>query len=158
MSQYYITKKDSDTGIKLQSIAEKRELCHKEQVALADKYGFKSWRASNWSAFGGMSSCANFISTPDPKIWGKGSTVGEYFPKKNSTAGKKAYEEIKALLVVEYEELNKCVGFNCDDFWCVGFAEGSGEYFGFEKEESWKFKIPDDCQEVTITRYRELFN
>lgn len=157
MTQYYITKKDSETGKKFQVISEKRGLCYKEQAALASKYGFAQWRSSIWEAFGGMYSCTGFRETPDPKIWGKGATVGEYFPKKSSKAGLKIYNEIKSLPVVDYEELNKCVGFNCDDFFCIGFAECSEEYFGFTKQKFWKFKIPDDCEEVTVTRYEELF-
>lgn len=154
---YFITKKTSETGKKFQKISEQRKVAFNAQKELANKYGFNTWRSAYWVVFGGMSSCFNFKETPNPKIWGKGSQNGEYYPKKNSKEGKAIWQEIQDLPNVGIDELNMCIGFDGAPFKTIGYAENNKEYFGFIVDEKWKVKIPKDCEEVTTSKYNGLF-
>ncbi len=154
---YFITPKKSKTGQKFQKIYDKRDICFDAQEAFSNKYKFKTWRHAYNVAFGGMCSCADFEETPNPKIWGKGAVDGEYFPKKNSNEGKAILNEIRDLPTVSQDELNMCIGFDGAPFKTIGFCWFSDEYFGFSVGEKWHVKIPDDCEEVTTTKYRETF-
>lgn len=156
-SMYFITKKDTETGVKFQAIMDRKKECFDAQVAFADKYGFEGWRKGAWNAFGGIASCVGFKDKPNPKIWGKGLAPGEYFPKQSSREGFAIFEEIRKLPVISNDELNSCIGFNAKLFGSIGFAGNNDEYFGFEVDIEWNVKVPDDCEEVTISRYRKLF-
>ena len=84
MTMYFITKKDSETGKKFQKIAEKLEVCFENQKALAEKYGFTSWRGEYWVAAGGISSVIfPKGTTVDTKVW-KEVRNGEYMPRLNN--------------------------------------------------------------------------
>lgn len=48
MNMYFITPKNSETGKKFQKIANKLDVCFENQKALAEKYGFTSWRGEHW--------------------------------------------------------------------------------------------------------------
>ena len=152
----YITKKDSETGKKFQEITEKRSECFDAQKEIAEKYGFSSWRGGWWTVYGSISSFCNPINTPDSKIWGKGVEKGEFMPKKSSKVGLAIREEIKAMPHISYEDLNLCVGWEAD-FKHIGYDPTHDEYFGILVDEKWKIKMPSDCEEVTTTRYNEMF-
>ena len=48
MTMYFITKKESETGKKFQKIKDKFKVCLEDQEALAEKYGFTSFRRVRW--------------------------------------------------------------------------------------------------------------
>lgn len=152
----FITKKNSETGKKFQKISEARKIAFNAQKAFAKKYGFKGFRPAYWVAFGGMSSCADFKENPNPFVW-KRFLSGEYYPKKSTKEGKSIWQEVQDLPRVEIHDLNMCIGFDGAPFKTIGFAENNEDYFGFIVNEGWKVKIPSDCEEVTTTKYKELF-
>lgn len=153
---YYITKKESKTGLKFQELIAERDKCTEAAVILSKKYGFEEWRQGYWKAFGGISSCI-FKEQPDKKIWGKGAAPGEYMPKRNSKIGKQINQEFDELPTVSLFQLNKCIGWESSGFQSIGFSFGNDEYFGFSVSEKRNLTVPEDCEEVTTSRYRELF-
>ena len=112
MNMYFITPKNGETGKKFQKIMDKLDVCRKDQKALADKYGFTSWRRASWEVAGGISSvtfhkCANV----DAKLWKlvKGKT--EYKPRLNTKEGKALQAEFNQATVITKGELNACIGW-----------------------------------------------
>lgn len=154
---FFITKKESETGKKFAEILKKKEVAEKEQIELSEKYGFKTYRAAYFSVWGGFSSCLDFKEAPDKKLWGKGAKPNEYFPKKNSKVGKAIVQEFEDMTYVTTRELNSCIGYTEMTFNKIGFAFGNDEYFGFITSKEWGVKIPNDCEEVTETKYDKLF-
>jgi len=149
------TLKTSETGIKFQKVVEKKELAFEEAKKLSDEIGFEQWRPDRWVAFGGV----EFVYfkdkvNPDQKIWK--DTGHGLQPKGNTKAGKEIQEKFKNLTVVDKDDLNQCIGFNGAPFKCIGFSYQNPDYFLFSIDESWKCQIPDDCQEITVSEYREL--
>lgn len=153
---FYITKKSSETGKKFAQVIEKKAKAFEDQKTLSEKYGFKQWRGGYRCVFGGMSSCLEFKETPDKKIWGKGAQKGEYYPKKNSKVAKVVWQEFQDVTKVTSDELNACVGLK-NQLNTIGFASAHIVFFGFETSKKWCLKVPADCEEVTETKYDELF-
>lgn len=153
---YFKTKKTSETGSNFTAMCEKKDESFKAAKALAKEVGMQSWRGGYWMAFGGMSSCI-FKEKPDSKIWGKSQVEGEYYPKRNSKAGKAMYKRIEDLPTVSKGDLNACIGFKEPYFKTIGFSSSNDSYFGFEVGDDWNVKIPNDCVEITKTEYDKLF-
>jgi len=85
---YFITKKDSKTGLKFKEVVEKLDLAFGAQDEMAKKYKIKSWRALGFHVAGDFSSIEFKKSVEvDSKLW-KETLMGEYMPKLNSKAGK----------------------------------------------------------------------
>lgn len=152
---YYITKRDSETGKKFQEVEKNSELAFEAQKKMAEKYGFDSWRRSFHVVFGGISSCI-FKEAPDPKIWKK-VNGNEFFPKYSSKVGALIAQEFSELPKVHVDTLNKCIGWEGQNFSHIGFSSSNKEYFGFTTNEKWDIAIPEDCEEITYKRYKELF-
>ena len=158
-TMYFITKKDSETGKKFQKIIDKLDVCHKDQKALADKYGFTSWRRSYWEVAGGISSVTFHKSaTIDPKLWKLVKGKNEYSPRLNTKEGKALQAEFKQATVITKGELNACIGWGEDFIHSIGLDWNNDEYFCFYIEEDWTdVPIPADCKEITISKYKKLF-
>ena len=154
---FYITKKESETGKKFTELLKKKEIAIQAQKEVSEKYGFETYRGAYWQVWGGFSSCLDFKETPDKKLWGKGAEKGEYFPKKNSKAGKAIWNEINDMPCVSRFDLNECVGFDSAPFKKIGFAFNNDTYYGFTDSKDWNLKVPKDCEEVTESKYDELF-
>ena len=159
-TMYFITKKDSETGKKFQKIIDKLDVCHKDQKALADKYGFTSWRRASWEVAGGISSVTFHKSaTIDPKLWKLVKGKNEYKPRLNTKEGKALQAEFKQATVITKGELNACIGLGEDFIHSIGLDWNNDEYFCFYIEEDWTdVPIPTDCKEVTISKYKKLFS
>ena len=155
---YFITKKESETGKKFQKIAEKLEVCFENQKALAEKYGFTSWRGEYWVAAGGISSVIfPQGTTVDTKVW-KEVRNGEYMPRLNIKQGKSIQADFDQAVTISKKELNACIGWGGDFINCIGLDWNNDEYFCFFIEEDWTdVPIPADCTEITTSKYRELF-
>lgn len=155
---YFITKKESETGKKFQKIAEKLEVCFENQKALAEKYGFTSWRGEYWVAAGGISSVIfPKGTTVDTKVW-KEVRNGEYMPRLNIKQGKSIQADFDQAVTINKKELNACIGWKEGFSEHIGFSKANNEYFGFIIEEDWTdVPIPADCTEITTSKYRELF-
>jgi hypothetical protein len=154
---YYITEKSSVTGRKFQALRRKLNAALQAQKVFARKYGFHEWRGATWCCGGGLSSCGKFDTVPDPKIWGKGTEQGEYYPKASSLAGKAILEEMKQLPRVKFTDVNACIGFDGGIGDQIGFNATNKRFIGIILREEWVIKMPEDCTEVTRTRYLELF-
>jgi hypothetical protein len=154
---YYVTKKESETGKKFTELLKKKEIAIAAQKELSTKYGFETYRGAYWQAWGGFSSCLDFKETPDKKIWGKGAEYKEFYPKKNSKVAKAVWQEFQDMPCVSTDELNACIGMERKSFKTIGFAFGSDEYYGFITSKKWGVIVPKDCEEVTETKYDEVF-
>lgn len=156
---YYITKIDSETGKKFQALKEKRQVIFDKQKVLSKKYGFSQWIEAPFLIAGSIE-CVFFEEETkiDPKIWKLYNTYdGEnfYAPKLNSKVGKEIKQDFESFEKISWNDLNACVG--ADMFAkCIGFAWGK-DYFGFTTKEEWALEIPADCQEITYTKWKEIF-
>ena len=158
MTICYITKKDSDTGVKFQELEQKMNQVRIEQEKLSNELGFSKWRDDPWTYAGGFSSLVFEGKAPDEKVYKRTKHFPkEFMPKRNSKEGKLISEKLKACLTVEKGEANACVNFDGHPFKSIGFAFNHAEYFGFQVDSSWSFTPPADCEEVTPTKYNELF-
>ena len=159
MTMYFITKKESETGKKFQKIVDKLKVCLEDQKALADKYGFISWRGAHWEVAGGISSVTfHKCATVDSKLWKlvKGKT--EYKPRLNTKEGKAVQADFDQATVITKGELNACIGWGESFFKNIGLEWNKDEYFCFKIEEDWTdVPIPADCTEITTSKYKELF-
>mgnify|MGYP006444623869 CR=1 FL=1 len=151
---YFKTFRISDTGKKFKKVEEKASKAFEDQKLLADELGFKSWREGYWQAFGGIS-CVHFDNEPDAKLWKK--NLDGYLPKLNTKAGKELQKKFDDLTSVSYDELNKCVGFDGAPFKHIGVNFNHKNFYGFAVGDDWDFKVPEDCEEITLTEYKYLF-
>ena len=155
---YFITEKNSETGKKFQKIANKLNVCFENQKALAKKYGFTSWRGAYWVVAGGISSVMFTKGTTiDIKVW-KEVKKGEYMPRLNTKQGKAIQADLEQAITISKAELNACIGWDEGFSKHIGFCKANNEYFGFTIDDDWTdIIIPNDCTEITATKYRELF-
>lgn len=166
---YYITKTNSETGKKFQSILDRSKECLMAQKEMAKKYKIKQWRKSRSSVAGGFSSVIfEDNKNVDRHLWRNVyNTSDEWMPKRNSKAAKAIDDEFDAMPVVTLQELNDCVDPNFK-YWKgnIGFNGSNAKnklYFGFKTNESFHegdcvITIPDDCQEVTSIEYKDFLN
>lgn len=155
MTLYFITNKESETGLKFDLIEKKMNQILKRQKAISKNIGFKQWRDSRCAVSGGFSSIV-FKEEPNRKVWSKISE-NEYLPKRSSKAGREIWEQLNSVGMVENQELNDCIGFKRNTFHSIGFAMDNHYFFGFEINDEWGIKIPKDCEEVTGSAYKNLF-
>lgn len=154
---YFITKKSSETGKKFQSINKRATICVNAAHAILDRLGATEYCPKRWSAWGGIEIVV-FENEPDMKIWKKhNDVINGYTPRMSSKEGKAIREEFDSLPTVDWDELNACIGFD-GDFKKIGFDPNNDEYFAFTIKEDWDVKIPSDCEEITTSKYKELFS
>lgn len=156
---YFITKKDSETGKKFQKIVNKLDVCFENQKALADKYGFTSWRSAHWEAAGGIYT-VKFPkgTTVDAKLWKQVKGKDEYMPRMNTKQGKAVQADFDQATVITKAELNACIGWDESFLKCIGFDWNNDRFFCFKIDDAWTdVPIPADSEEITTTTYRELF-
>ena len=156
---YFITEKNSETGKKFQKIHDKLIACFDSQEALAKKYGFTSWRGEYWVAAGGISSVIFPQGTiVDTKVWKQIKRKDEYMPRLNIKQGKAIQADFDQAITLTKAELNACIGWDEGFSKSIGFDGTNDKYFGFTIDDSWTdIIIPNDCTEITATKYRELF-
>ena len=158
MTMYFITPKNSETSKKFQKIADKLDVCFENQKALAEKYGFAAWRGEYWVAAGGISSVVfPEGTTVDTKVW-REVRYDEYMPRLNTKQGKAIQADFDQALTISKAELNACIGWKEGFSEHIGFCKNNNEYFGFIIENDLTdIVIPNDCTEVTTSKYKELF-
>ena len=151
----FITRKNSDTGKKFQALEDEFEKCFQAQVALSEELGFESWRDAYWHK-GGISAVI-FTTPPDKALWKNvNGSRREWLPKRNTKAGSELGKKFDILPKVALSELNKCIGFR-SNMNSIGLATQNDEYFGIMAKDEWEIIIPTDCEEVTVTRFNQLF-
>ena len=50
-----------------------------------------------------------------------------------------------------------CVNYEQNFMEHIGYAFTNNDYYGFIVDSTWKFTAPTDCEEVTFSKYNELF-
>lgn len=156
---YFITEKNSKTGKKFQKIADKLDVCFENQKALAKKYAFTSWRGDRWVVAGGISSVIfPKGATIDTKVWKQIKGKDEHMPRLNIKQGKAIQADFDQAITVTKAELNACIDWDEGFSKSIGFDGDNDKYFGFTIDDDWTdIIIPNDCTEITATKYRELF-
>lgn len=154
----FITPRDSATGKKFAEIVKKAKQATDAQKAFAKQYKISEWRQAYWSVWGGISAVAFKKGVKvDTTIWRNvNGSKDEWMPRKNTRMGKFIMAEIDALPIVRNNDLSACIGYK-NMFNQIGFNASNKKYFGFSVLEKWKVKIPNDCEEVTTTKYNLLF-
>ena len=157
---YYITRKNSETGKKMQELLDKASAIRKEISEYLELIGAKSnqWVSSNNYFFNTVVRAVLFETEPDMKIWKEFKKIpNSYQPRMTSYEGKKIQAKFDSIEAIDRVDLNRIVGFG-QVFQHVGFDLGSKDYFCFMLREEWQHTMPEDCEEITYKRYLELFN
>lgn len=155
----FITPRTSETGKKLALVEQKVKDAHKACIALAEEIGFEQWRQEYLVVAGGISAVQFPKGTNvDTTIWkNENKSKTEWSPRLTSKEGKALQARFNALPVVRANELNDCIDWDAPFMKNIGVAFGNTEYFGITVREEWEVKMPTDCEEVTISKYKELF-
>lgn len=155
----FITKRTSKTGKKFMALLDKIQECRVAQNKMSKEIGFSEWRGAYHVSFGGVSSVIfKDKKSVDKKVWKNvNGSDNEWMPRLNTKIGKGIYLKLKSLPTISKEELNDCVGFKGNPFQSIGVNFTNKDFIGFELIEKWEYKAPEDCEEVTVTRYNKLF-
>ena len=79
-------------------------------------------------------------------------------PRLNIKQGKAIQADFDQAITVTKAELNACIGWDEGFSKSIGFDGTNDKYFGFIIDDGWTdIIIPNDCTEITATKYRELF-
>ena len=79
-------------------------------------------------------------------------------PRLNTKQGKAIQADFDQAVTISKAELNACIGWKEGFSEHIGFCKNNNEYFGFtiEKDRT-DIVIPNDCIEITTSKYKELF-
>ena len=157
---YYITRKNSETGKKMQELLDKASAIRKEISEYLKLLGANpnQWVSSHNYFFNTIVRAVLFESEPDMNIWKVFKNFpNSYQPRITTYEGKKIQEKLDSIEAIDRVDLNRIVGFG-QVFQHVGFDLGSKDYFCFMLREDWRHTMPEDCEEITYKRYLELFN
>ena len=157
---YYITRKNSETGKKMQELLDKASAIRKEISDYLKLVGANpnQWVSSDKYFFNTVVRAVLFESEPDMKTWKVFENFpNSYQPRITTYEGKKIQAKLDSIEAIDRVDLNKVVGFE-QVFQHVGFDLGSKDYFCFMLREDWAHNMPEDCEEITYKRYLELFN
>ena len=157
---YYITRKNSETGKKMQELLDKASAIRKEISEYLKLLGANpnQWVSSHNYFFNTIVRAVLFESEPDMNIWKVFKNFpNSYQPRITTYEGKKIQAKLDSIEAIDRVDLNRIVGFG-QVFQHVGFDLGSKDYFCFMLREDWQHTMPEDCEEITYKRYLELFN
>ena len=157
---YYITRKNSETGKKMQELLDKASAIRKEISEYLKLVGANpnQWVSSDNYFFNTGVIAVVFDKEPDLKIWKVFKNFpNSYQPRITTYEGKKIQAKFDSIEAIDRVDLNRIVGFG-QVFQHVGFDLGSKDYFCFMLREDWRHTMPEDCEEITYKRYLELFN
>lgn len=153
MTHYFITPKDSKTGQKFASIQAKVNESKAQIKKLSEEIGFKEYYNPTYFLAGGIDGLV-FPKTPDKKIW-KDYGDNSWMPKKNTKKGKEIQAKLDSVVSVTRYELNQCIGYTGYAGF-IGFAFNP-DAFGFTLNDEWGVSAPKDCEEVTLSKFKEVF-
>ena len=111
---YYITRKNSETGKKMQELLDKASAIRKEISEYLELIGAKSnqWVSSDKYFFNTGVMAVVFDKEPDLKIWKEFKKIPNcYRPRMTSYEGKKIQSKFQSIGVIDRVDLNKVVGF-----------------------------------------------
>ena len=149
MTRYYRTKKDSETGSKLNAIIKRVDEFTVRLEALRLKYGFTS--TCHYTDLLCGVNAVSFDKEPDMKSWKVIKEAGGYYPRVRSANKelRKDFDEIRGF-AVDRREVDKVVG--CEDIFAhVGFHWGDPDYYYFSSGKI--TKLPKDCEEIPNIEY-----
>lgn len=153
----YITKRSSETGKKFEELEKRKNEVWGKIKQLGEELGFQNFCSS--SLFSLNIAAVKFDHQPDLKTFKKSSISREnmYEPRLSTKAGKEIAKKFKDCGSISQREINACIGYK-NLFRTIGYDFSNKEFIGFEVKENWKVKVPEDCTEVTVTDYNNLFN
>ena len=157
---YYITRKNSETGKKMQELLDKASAIRKEISEYLKLLGANpnQWGSSDRYMLQTHFYSALFDETPDMKIWKECKELpGTYQPRRMNYEGKKIALKFESIEPIERDAINEIIGYG-QVFRYAGYDINNPDYFCFKIEESWNHTMPEDCEEITYKRYLELFN
>ena len=157
---YYITRKNSETGKKMQELLKKAADIRKEISDYLKLIGANhdKWVTSDHYILNTNVRAVLFETEPDMKIWKVFKHIpNSYQPRLNNYEGKKIQSKFDSIESIDRVDLNKVVGFG-QVFQRIGVDVDSKEYFCFMLREEWNHTMPEDCEEITYAKYLELFN
>ena len=111
---YYITRKNSETGKKMQELLDKASAIRKEISEYLELIGAKSkqWVSSNNYLFNTGVMAVFFDKEPDLKIWKEFKKIpNSYQPRMTSYEGKRIQAKFDSIEAIDRVDLNRIVGF-----------------------------------------------
>lgn len=158
---FFITKKDSETGKKMAELVERIKRIRLIQKEKQLKYGFKEF-TDDYEGIGRIGWVRfNELEIPNKKLWKIIAPKHRgYGPRTNTREGEELRLEIAQMPFISNSEINEITNPTLPPWNRIGFTQNNG-IFGFKTFDSefsdpnWKY--PADCEEVTETRYWQLF-
>ncbi len=158
----YKVSKGTELFKKLDDFEKEMKRCNKAAFDLVEQLGYKTMRGKYATLAGGISSIV--IEGTAPPLWKKCANGSkEYFPMKRN-ANKELLEKIRALPIVEYDDLNKLLKYdpwkrkNADDrriSFHPGFICRKG-YFLISVASYVKYKPLPGMVEILESEYEKL--
>lgn len=148
--------KDSETGIKIMSLVEKKDMINAKQKELAIKLGFQNTMINSDDFAPKITGFANPLKEVDFKLFRKPNDYGCYIPR---VSAKDIYKEINKIEIIEKEELERVVGFELDFLKRMGFTSKENKQFIFITiYENWLkfFNGNPDVQQIKMSEYYQL--
>lgn len=151
---FYKTRRDTETGMKLQAVADKMAKVRKEALSIMDEVGATSIREVAFGLCGGISSFQFKRKQDVPSCFKKVS--GGFMPKVTTEVGKEIQSRIDKLPSFPISEFNDAVGFDGGLFKTIGINMTPIDYVLFRLHQDWEFTPKKDCTEITHSEYRGL--
>lgn len=153
-----ITRKDSFTGLQFQQIVDRIDIIKSQARVLSQELGFTNFKQSINPAYGEILLVA-FATHPDKMLWAR---KGEgWYPRQNTRGGRDIIALLRSIEPIPQTEITHAVFpiNNIPSKANIGYTLGHADYFGFTLLDEWydHTPIPDDCEEVILTAYRQLF-
>ena len=156
---HYITKVDSETGLKFMALKAKISQVNKASIKCAKEFNTEVICSNRWAIAGGIEGLYLINGTDDKRLRldKKFNHDNIFVPNLKNKGGKEIKKAWSELPIVSKEELNSIVNYNERHFSSIGYNFNNKEYVAFDVEEKWKIKVPNDCEEITTTKYKEMF-
>ncbi|UJF29873.1 hypothetical protein L0B70_00325 [Kaistella sp. 97-N-M2] len=159
MTIYFKTKKDSETGKKIQALVDRAKNAEEEINKFVDELkSDRKYLTSDRYILGTGIVGLKFEIEPDMKVWKKFHGFPFYYsPRMSSKEGKQLQEKLNSFDKVCRTEIGETIGF--DDFLKTPGIELNGvDYFGIAFGSDWNHSLPTDCVEITGSEYNNLKN
>lgn len=160
----YITPIKSETGKKFHELKNKIKEVQKAADKEALIFGTDNYYEFRWAICGGIEAIILQNGTlPDGtlpqglRLTKDYTEKNAYVPNLRTKEGKEIKKRWESLPNVTKDELNSIVNHKEKVFSNIGYNFNSDEFVGFIVDEKWNVKVPDDCEEITTTRWNELF-
>lgn len=157
MTIYFKTKKDSETGKKIQALVDRAKNAEEEINKFVDELNSdRKYLTSDRYILGTGIVGLKFETEPDMKVWKKFHGFPFYYsPRMSSKEGKKLQEKLDSFDKVWKTEIGETIGF--DDFFKTPGIQIKGvDYFGIAFGSDWNHTLPTDCFEITGSEYNNL--